>query len=194
MVSTTFCRKCVLIKLREPGYEQHTIQQQGMTMSAKKDGLVNIGGFLAIKNNQDLYNQCRSLAVAFEGFPTYGGLAGRDMEALAQGLSEVVDKDYLRHRIGQVARLGKWLEEAGIPIQKPVGGHAVFIDAKKFLPHIPSHQFPAHALAVELYLEAGIRGVEIGSLLLGRDPQTGQRDNFSCRIPSGDDPAKGIHG
>ncbi len=173
-----FAENAWFIKQREPGQSARTpaaIAREafdcaaGCTMSAKKDGLVNIGGFLAL-NDDDLAARCRNNLILTEGFPTYGGLAGYDLEALAVGIKEVLDENYLHYRIRSVEYLGEKLIAAGVPIMQPTGGHALYLDAKAMLPHIPQAEFPAWALSLALYLEGGVRSVEIGSVMFGRQP------------------------
>ena len=170
------------IREREDGYANKSVREilreicdltDGCTMSAKKDALVNIGGFFAC-NDDDLYERAQNLVVVYEGLHTYGGLAGRDMEAMAQGIREAVTEEHQAARVGQVRYLGEKLESAGIPIVKPIGSHAVCIDAKRFLPHVDQDSYPAQALAAELYIESGIRSMERGNVSAGRDPTTGR--------------------
>ena len=170
-----FAENAFFIKKREKGYKKKSVKEivreifsyaDGCTMSAKKDALVNIGGFLCL-NDDNWAMQARNLLILTEGFPTYGGLAGRDLEAIAVGLEEVLHEDYLHYRLRSTEYLGEKINAHGVPIVLPVGGHAVYIDAKTMLPHIPVRQFPGQALAVELYIEGGIRGCEIGSVMFG---------------------------
>lgn len=178
-----FAENSYFIKLREDGYADRSVESiaheifslaDGATFSAKKDGLANIGGFLA-SNDDQLAQQEENLLILTEGFPTYGGLSGRDLEAIAIGLREVVDEDYLRYRLASVRYLGNGLSERGIPIIQPPGGHAIYIDAGRFLPHVGARQLPAQALACAFYEEGGVRGVEVGTLMFGgADPETGE--------------------
>ncbi len=170
------------IKQRESGCSDKTLSQilhelcshtDGCTMSGKKDCLVNIGGFLAV-NDDDLADAARNMVVVYEGLHTYGGLAGRDMEAMAIGIRESVDYNHMRARIGQVEYLGQLLLKAGVPIVRPIGGHGIFLDALRFLPHMPREQFPAQALAAALYVDSGVRAMERGTVSAGRDPATGR--------------------
>jgi tryptophanase len=178
--SARFAENAYFIKLREDGYADKDIRDiaremfsyaDGMTMSSKKDALVNIGGFIGFRN-EDLFQKASTYNIIYEGFITYGGMSGRDMNALAQGLYEGTEFSYLESRINQVGYLGRKLKEYGIPVLEPFGGHAIFIDAKKFLPEIPKDQFPAQTLALELYIEGGVRCIEIGALMADRDPVT----------------------
>ncbi|MDN5296383.1 MAG: tyrosine phenol-lyase [Bacteroidota bacterium] len=180
--ATRCVENAFFIKEQEEGYADKTIAEivhemfsyaDGCTMSGKKDCLVNIGGFLCM-NDDELFEQAKELVVVYEGMPSYGGMAGRDMEAMAIGLRESMQFDYIRHRVLQVRYLGENLKQAGIPIIEPVGGHAVFLDARRFCPHLNQEQFPAQSLAANLYLESGVRSMERGIVSAGRDPKTGE--------------------
>ncbi|MBK8262039.1 MAG: tryptophanase [Nannocystis sp.] len=177
-----FAENAYFIKEREPGYKDKSIPEivhemfsyaDACTMSAKKDAIVPMGGFIGCRD-PELYERLKTPAILFEGFFTYGGMSGADMEMLAQGLREVTDVTYLAYRIGQVRRFGELLQSFGVPIVEPVGGHAVFIDARKFFPNVPEDEFPAQLLCAELYREGGVRCVEVGSCLVGRDPDSGE--------------------
>lgn len=181
---TRIAENAWFIKAREPGYADHTVASiireicdltDGAWFSGKKDALVNIGGYLAVRD-QDVFEQACNLCVVYEGLHTYGGMAGRDMEAMAQGIRESLEEDYLHSRVGQVEYLGEALLAEGVPIVLPIGGHAVFLDAAAFLDHLPQDQFPAQRLAGEIYLEAGVRSMERGIVSAGRDPVTGDHN------------------
>lgn len=178
--SARFAENAYFIKTREKGYEHHSIRAivtemfslaDGMTMSSKKDGIVNMGGFIAL-NSKAIYREATTYNIMFEGYITYGGMSGRDMAALACGLEEATTFAYLESRIRQVHYLGQQLHDMGIPVQEPFGGHAIFVDAGRFLPHVPQEEYIGQTLALELYLESGVRAVEIGTLLADRDPET----------------------
>jgi tyrosine phenol-lyase len=181
---TRVAENAYFIKLREPGYEDVSIEDivheicsltDGATMSAKKDALVNIGGFLAV-NDPDIYEQACNMVVVYEGLHTYGGMAGRDMEALAIGITESVHEDHIFARVGQVQYLGDQLKKRGIPVVRPIGSHGVFLNARKFLPHVPQDEFPAQALAAEIYLDSGVRSMERGVVSAGRNSETGEHN------------------
>jgi tyrosine phenol-lyase len=180
--ATRLAENAYFIQQREPGFSERSIAEvvkqmcslsDGCTMSAKKDALVNIGGFLAV-NEAALYEEASNLVVVYEGLHTYGGMAGRDMEAVARGIEESLDNDHIRARVGQVQYLGNMLRDWGVPIVLPVGGHGVFLDARAMLPHIPQEHYPAQALAAALYVDSGVRSMERGAVSAGRDPKTGQ--------------------
>jgi tyrosine phenol-lyase len=179
--ATRMVENCLFIQEREEGYGDKPIAAilkefcsytDGAWMSAKKDNLVNIGGWLAV-NHEEVFDLARNMVVVYEGLHTYGGMAGRDMEALAIGIEESVEDEHVKSRVGQVRYLGGLLTEWGIPLVQPVGGHAIFLDAKRFYPHIPQDRFPAQTLAAELYLDSGVRSMERGVVSAGRDPKTG---------------------
>lgn len=181
---TRVAENAYFIKMKEEGYADVSVQDitkeicsltDGATMSSKKDALVNIGGFLAL-NDYDLFDKARNMVVIYEGLHTYGGMSGRDMEALAIGISESVDYDHIRARVGQVEYLGNKLIDANVPIVKPIGSHGVFLDAKKFLPHVTQDQFPAQTLACEIYLDSGVRTMERGVVSAGRNKETGEHN------------------
>jgi tyrosine phenol-lyase len=179
--ATRMMENSFFIQEREEGYAGKSIAEilrefcsytDGAWMSGKKDNLVNIGGWLAV-NDEEVFERARNMVVVYEGLHTYGGMAGRDMEALAIGIEEAVQDDYVQARVGQVRYLGDLLLQWEIPIVQPVGGHAIFLDARRFYPHIPQDQFPAQMLAAQLYLDSGIRSMERGIVSAGRDPETG---------------------
>jgi tyrosine phenol-lyase len=185
-----FAENAYLVREREPGQAGRRVAEiaremfalaDGCTMSAKKDGLVNIGGLIGLRDG-DLAKRIQALMIRGEGFPTYGGLAGRDLEAIAVGLREVLDERLLEHRTGQVRYLAERLEASGVPTVRPPGGHAVFVDAAAFLPHVPAQEFPGQTLACELYLEGGIRGVEVGSFMFGGHPADGRPELELLRL------------
>lgn len=191
MDATRAAENAYFIKIREKGWEKASVKKvlkemmrftDGMTMSSKKDNLVNIGGFLATRDKK-IFEETRSLVVVYEGLHTYGGMSGRDMEALARGIREMVEGDsYIEHRVKQVEWFGGLLKNAGVPIVWPVGGHAVYLDAKKFLNHIPQNQYPAQALAASIYEECGVRAMERGLVSAGRDPKTGREHGSKLEL------------